>query len=31
MRKEQKANNKVCPYCGKVFVQKTKNEKETKS
>ena len=23
MRKEQKADNKVCPYCGKVFVQKS--------
>ena len=27
MKKEQKADNKVCPYCGKVFVQKSNRDR----
>ena len=31
MRKEQKADNKVCPYCGKVFVQKSNRDRHVKN
>ena len=31
MRKEQKADYKVCPYCGKVFVQKSNRDRHVKN
>ena len=31
MRKEQNADSKVCPYCAKVFVQKSNGDRHVKN